>query len=372
MVLEVDSKPIRIRIISGGEEHSSLESLRNNFSLKDLMPMVNDGRLVKWLRQKGENAIAENISTFCFQSDISNPDKSETLRFIYMIFPMLAKNSLEQIMEVWYRESERNYHFLVSFLKYVPPLNLIIEWYKTDVKRETDNRNKWRDLFIKTMEHLLVQELIDNLHELLLLRILSDEDLESFFLNRPDCKDGAVYYQIWEVLKDKADYRLLGYRYLRKSAKLGFSIAKKQVNENGSIKLLDQYINKGNLYCNYDDGDEVFEFLKILDKNGADGYSISEYEKQRVGQLSKYCDVVNILWQYKYVRNITEDRIIKGLEGLRERYIKFPALNRIINDFSKDVYIQEFSNRIRMLTYKKYIVYIVKLVKEYEFGLYCQ
>ena len=47
------AKPIRIRIKSGGEEHSSLDSLRQNLCVQDLWPLITDHRLSRWLRQLG-------------------------------------------------------------------------------------------------------------------------------------------------------------------------------------------------------------------------------------------------------------------------------------------------------------------------------
>lgn len=67
------AKPIRIRIKSGGEEHSSLDSLRQNLCVQDLWPLVKDKRLSRWLRQLGEvvlmlclrvNLIFRHISKF--------------------------------------------------------------------------------------------------------------------------------------------------------------------------------------------------------------------------------------------------------------------------------------------------------------------
>lgn len=55
------AKPIRIRIKSGGEEHSSLDSLRQNLCVQDLWPLIKDKRLSRWLRQLGEVELAHDI-----------------------------------------------------------------------------------------------------------------------------------------------------------------------------------------------------------------------------------------------------------------------------------------------------------------------
>lgn len=61
MRLIAKAKPIRIRIKSGGEEHSSLDSLRQNLCVQDLWPLIKDKRLSRWLRQLGEVDLAHAI-----------------------------------------------------------------------------------------------------------------------------------------------------------------------------------------------------------------------------------------------------------------------------------------------------------------------
>lgn len=55
------AKPIRIRIKSGEEEHSSLDSLRRNLCVQELWPLITDHRLSRWLRQLGEVELAHEI-----------------------------------------------------------------------------------------------------------------------------------------------------------------------------------------------------------------------------------------------------------------------------------------------------------------------
>ena len=50
MKLIAKAKPVKIRIKSGGEEHTSLDSLKRNFNISDIQPLL-DGRLVRWLKQ---------------------------------------------------------------------------------------------------------------------------------------------------------------------------------------------------------------------------------------------------------------------------------------------------------------------------------
>ena len=56
------AKAVRIRIKSGGEEHSSLDSLKRNFDLSDVRVLL-DGRLSRWLKQQGEHDLATKIES---------------------------------------------------------------------------------------------------------------------------------------------------------------------------------------------------------------------------------------------------------------------------------------------------------------------
>ena len=72
MRIIVKAKPIRIRIKSGGEEHSSLDSLRQNLCVQDLWPLVKDKRLSRWLMQLGEVDLAHAIDALSVgQLDVS-------------------------------------------------------------------------------------------------------------------------------------------------------------------------------------------------------------------------------------------------------------------------------------------------------------
>ena len=63
MKLVAKAKPVKIRINSGGEEHSSLDSLKMNFCISDVKELL-DGRLSRWLRQQNEGSLAEDVDKF--------------------------------------------------------------------------------------------------------------------------------------------------------------------------------------------------------------------------------------------------------------------------------------------------------------------
>ncbi len=75
MKLEPIAKPVRIRIKLGNTEHSSVDSVKEDFSIKELYPLFTDGRLERWLTQIGEIQLAkktEELSKQCGDDNLQN------------------------------------------------------------------------------------------------------------------------------------------------------------------------------------------------------------------------------------------------------------------------------------------------------------
>lgn len=83
---------VKIRILSGGKEHSTLKSLRESFSLEDVLPSYSDGRLATWLRQRDEDDLADRLEKI--QADgIKSPELE--LKLINEFFGTEYKSVLE-------------------------------------------------------------------------------------------------------------------------------------------------------------------------------------------------------------------------------------------------------------------------------------
>ena len=63
MKLIPKAKPIRIRISSGGKEHSTLQSLLECFRVGDVRPLLENGVMLKWLNQIGESKLYLKIKS---------------------------------------------------------------------------------------------------------------------------------------------------------------------------------------------------------------------------------------------------------------------------------------------------------------------
>ena len=93
MKLIPKARPVRIRISSGGVEHSTLDSLKRHFDVSAIIPMINDGRLLRWHRQRGESAIAEMIES---------ADEIKDTDVLKIFFPELkeCKSELDMITKM--------------------------------------------------------------------------------------------------------------------------------------------------------------------------------------------------------------------------------------------------------------------------------
>lgn len=100
MKLIPKARPVRIRILSGGIEHSSLTSLKEHFSLEDVMGLIANGSLTRWLKQCGESDLAGMIEC------ASENDKMEVLR---AFFPELGKIKSEiELVKYLYHSGQKD------------------------------------------------------------------------------------------------------------------------------------------------------------------------------------------------------------------------------------------------------------------------
>ena len=83
MKLTSDPKPVKFRIVSGGEEHSSLDSLRRNFCIEDLQK--NEQQFLHWLSRQGKEGedIAQELQAM--PTALSNCTSLEEFFEVYKI-----------------------------------------------------------------------------------------------------------------------------------------------------------------------------------------------------------------------------------------------------------------------------------------------
>lgn len=140
MKLETKAKPVKIRILSGGEEHSSLDSLKKNFCIKDVKALM-DGRLSRWLKQQNEENLAEEIEKFK-PEDLDNHESC--LNFIRTLFHKELKeykvDSLYGLAEVWYKDNSPFRESGLFMFRHLQSSHIecAIKVYKSEKYREDD------------------------------------------------------------------------------------------------------------------------------------------------------------------------------------------------------------------------------------------
>ncbi len=121
MKLTSTPKPVRFRIMSGGEEHSSLDSLRHNFCVDDLKIIEN--QLLRWLKRQGKEGeqIAKRLEVM--PNGLSNCSSLDDYFSIYQVFffniissfsnnidkmakwPCFSKKGTLRDLYFWFKES---------------------------------------------------------------------------------------------------------------------------------------------------------------------------------------------------------------------------------------------------------------------------
>lgn len=107
MKLIPKARPVRIRISSGGMEHSSLMSLKEHFSLEDVMGLIANGSLTRWLKQCGESDLASLMEC------ASEGDKMDVLK---SFFPELnrIKPEIELVKYLYHSGQEKTAAYLFN------------------------------------------------------------------------------------------------------------------------------------------------------------------------------------------------------------------------------------------------------------------
>ena len=100
MKLSSVPKPVKFRIVSGGEEHSSLDSLRRNFCISDILKI--EMQVIQWLNRQGSEGenIAKNLN-------IQNLNSAEDFLEVYKLFLPKELNGIEtpiQLLEYLYQK----------------------------------------------------------------------------------------------------------------------------------------------------------------------------------------------------------------------------------------------------------------------------
>lgn len=149
------AKPVKIRIMSGGEEHSSLDSLRHHFDLEDVERLL-DGRLVDWLNKIEEPELAKKVSGLQrpIEADDFTSFEKISCELIRIFFPTIKASKLTDIINIWketdeYKENAHDlYDLLLQYYLWCfdDTVDIILLFYK-ERPFETDWKKYFRRIY---------------------------------------------------------------------------------------------------------------------------------------------------------------------------------------------------------------------------------
>jgi hypothetical protein len=244
-----EAKPVKIRIMSGGEEHSSLDSLRQNFNLEDIEKLL-DGRLVNWLYKIGEVETAKEIEKIEKQANKTNKDQMH-LDLIRVFFDE-KKKKLYDVACLWLKKPQYKKNIY----------NLISSDFETASQFSQFGTQFYDDIdWIKIFEHHLSQ---------------NPTNAQMFY-------DAGVGLSKFE---NNVNYKNVATKYIWKSARLGYTKAKLMLSEkfcyyrNYSQKQIQAYKHMLNLYYDVDTSNEFWKqtaYYSIYSQVGDERNFIRDY-----------------------------------------------------------------------------------------------
>lgn len=355
------AKPIRIRIVSGNEEHSSIESLRSNFSTRDIIPLLSDGRLYKWLINKGETKMAEIAESMIgFDSEVDLTDSSDICRFIACVFGEQYTDTL-QLVDIFYRLKDI---YPRSYLNYVldfgdfKDISTAVEAYYTypDLKK-----CKWDTIFVKLLKAMPLSDMV--------LQFKSHKDeipisdgcwLQVFnhFVRDAQPQD---LYKLGDTACRNSFLSTQASRWIMKSAEMGCKEAIERIGK-CDCSLIDEFIKSPSVFRLTHDGNQendLVRFLCMMSRVYSQKNRAYEEEIENVGKFAKYLELVNAFWELCRASNRVN--CIVRLNKMIEKYPNYKAPSEFKTALLSR---NEIGNkRLSAMSYESSIIFVAKNVK---------
>lgn len=374
MKLTPQAKPIRIRIVSGGEEHSSIETLRNNYSLDDILPLVKDGRLHKWLLRVGETKAAEYAYILIGSNTYAN--SKDMVDLTASIFNIQAKN-IEDLQNLWQRKYPKSFFNYVK--AYGGTFKNISEARKLYDSTNSDSsemsEKEWREIFVTTLKRMPLLPVLEDfkkfksakpMHVMAWLKVMS--------YHAESASDKELYL-IAQAAYDYPGLKDEAVEWYMKSART-YLKAKEWVNKN--IKRLDpkeeELFNKferdpgnfGNLFFNASYPGNLERFLKVLSTLYRTGTRPIIEQITGKGEYSKYLFMLEKMYNIDWGPH-RKGECIRALKQLpfntnSAYYFKdYKTLDNIVSSLEKGQPI--FGVELWKCNYQQLAIFIAGLAK---------
>lgn len=140
------AKPVKIRIMSGGEEHSSLDSLLHHFDIEDVCSLL-DGRLSRWLKGQNEQELAEYIESIENKDSYDDNRKVDIIKRLFVKEDMPECHTLLDVAEWWRKTTDysANCQLLYQYIVKTCDAEELLKIYEK--KDDLPYINNWLDFF---------------------------------------------------------------------------------------------------------------------------------------------------------------------------------------------------------------------------------
>lgn len=220
MELTPIAKPVRIHVKISKREYNSFSEVKSNFSLKELFPMYEDGRLERWLDQIGEHDILNRVKVLKNRSESLGQEEDDSKRRLrnYLFIMAIFNDKLKEILDDYDENnsidsviSRIGFNVDLSRFLYNNLVNESIDWHAIVDTKDWDIKDietyysnfflqkifdkEWPDLFRKKMTLDDALQLYDT-HRL----VFDDWGKEFAWLIKSDQNNLSSYAEILTLL----------------------------------------------------------------------------------------------------------------------------------------------------------------------------
>lgn len=333
---EITAKPVKIRIMSGDEEHSTLESLLRNFDIKDVIKVM-DGRLSRWLENQGYSDAANKIKFFEKKQELSDKDLLPIIKALFNHKDIQRCTTPADVADIWLQNSQYKKSALALCQMLAPNVDtkILLKWFKNKdeisinweqlLKSRLGEHNPelWFDFGLLTNESMYIdkaaksgfyaaKKYLENKGNIVrkgLIRKILHTKKDKYHYDFRD-------YLIGKETTDYFEYEIKDFRELNLSVKekkvLDFFIDIQSIwrifnNNHNWMPIIDKHLRPkwDNMHDFLEDSRFCFLcVLRYLEKRRSSGYS---FQNAVQGQtVNSYNDLkfFEITWNYEEVRRM--------------------------------------------------------------------
>lgn len=377
MTLIPKAKPIRIRIVSGGEEHSSIETLRNNYSLVDILPLVKDGRLHKWLLRVGETKAAEYAYILIGSNTYAN--SKDMVDLTAAIFNIQARN-IEDLQRLWQKQYPKSFF---NYIKaYGGTFKDISEARQLYDSNNCDNseisEKEWREIFVNTLKRMPLLAVLEDFKRFKDKRPMHVISWWNVLSSHAESASDKEVYQIAQAAYEYPGLKDQAVEWYLKSAKT-YIKAKEWVNKNyhptpakrpltpKEKELFDTFeSNPGEFHTKYFNTSypqDLVRFLNVLSSIYLTNFHPHMEQIRGRGEFTKYLYIIDVLYKMG-VRGGTFDctqELIQLSRNYPSEFKDYTTLDQIIQSLKNHEPI--FNVKLWEQSYRQRILFIAGLAK---------